>query len=112
MGCDLELTYTTDASTIAETVGGRQVHVKSEEEIQRFIADTIQDVSLGVTRAESVSPQQRLIDDLGLDSLDYATVLLACEEWLTISVREDDVDWRAIDTVEKLAAFLAQHQGT
>lgn len=84
--------------------------MQSKELITRFIAHTVEEVSLSAIAAATISPQDRLIDDLGLDSLDYATVLLSCEKWLGITVTEDGVDWRAIATVEALAEFLEQQQ--
>jgi acyl carrier protein len=84
--------------------------MQSKGAIVTYIAEQIEEVSLGARAAAAIAPDDRIIDDLGLDSLDYATVLLACEKWLDIKVSEDDVDWRAIDTVEKLAAFLEQQQ--
>jgi acyl carrier protein len=84
--------------------------MKTKESIARYIAEQIEEVSLGAKAAAAITPDDRIIDDLGLDSLDYATVLLSCEKWLEIKVSEDDVDWRAIDTVEKLAGFLAVQQ--
>ena len=84
--------------------------MKACQEIVEFIAATIEDVSLGEKKAATITPDSRLMLDLGLDSLDYATVLLSCEEWLGIKVREENVDWRALDTVERLAGFLHDQQ--
>ena len=84
--------------------------MKTPQDIVTFIAATIEEVSLGARSAASVGPEARILEDLGLDSLDYATVLLSCEQWLDIHVREDDVDWRQLDTVEKLAVFLHGQQ--
>lgn len=70
----------------------------------------IEDVSLGNTTSTAILPDNRIIDDLGLDSLDFASVLLACEQWLGIKVQEREVDWRTIQTVRELAQFLYQQQ--
>lgn len=70
----------------------------------------IEDVSLGNTISTAILPDNRIIDDLGLDSLDFASVLLACEQWLGIKVQEREVDWRTIQTVKELAQFLYQQQ--
>jgi acyl carrier protein len=88
----------------------RSDSMKTKGDIARYVAEQIEDVSLGARAAAAIAPDDRIIDDLGLDSLDYATVLLSCEKWLDVKVSEDDVDWRAIDTVEKLAGFLEQQQ--
>lgn len=70
----------------------------------------IEDVSLGNLAAESVDPDSRIIEDLGLDSLDFASVLLACEQFLGIKVQEQSVDWRTIQTVRELSEFLHNQQ--
>lgn len=70
----------------------------------------IEDVSLGNVMSETIIPDNRIIDDLGLDSLDFASVLLACEQFLGIKVQERAVDWRTIQTVRELAQFLYQQQ--
>ena len=86
--------------------------MKNKDAIIGYIAEQIEEITLGEKPASGISGDQRIIDDIGLDSLDYATVLLACESWLAIKVREENVDWRAIDTVEKLAVFLEQQQSS
>jgi len=84
--------------------------MKSKDEIVEQIKILVEDISLGETPADAIAPDDRLIVDLGLDSLDYASVLLGCERWLGIKVREDGVDWSQITTVDQLAAFLAGQQ--
>lgn len=84
-----------------------------QQDIEAIIAKLkifIEEVSLGNVTTETISPDNRIIDDLGLDSLDYASVLLACEQWLGIKVQERAVDWRTIQTVRELAQFLYQQQ--
>jgi acyl carrier protein len=61
---------------------------------------------LGNTPRDKIGSDDRIIEDLKLDSLDYATVLLDCERWLGIRIQEDGVDWSKIRTVSELAAFL------
>jgi acyl carrier protein len=75
--------------------------------IQQMIAQQIEEISLGQSPASTIEPQHRLIADLNLDSLDYATVLLACENELGIKVQEDGVDWAQLQSVAQLAEFLA-----
>lgn len=70
----------------------------------------IEDVSLGNITAGTIIDDNKIIDDLGLDSLDFASVLLSCEQWLGIKVQERDVDWRNIQTVNELAQFLYLQQ--
>lgn len=56
--------------------------------------------------ASEIGEDAELINGLGIDSLDYATVLVTCESELNVSVVEDDVDWRNVRTVKELAAVL------
>lgn len=79
---------------------------RSIDEVLDHIRGTIEDVSLGQVAAERIHPTDRILGDLGLDSLDYATVLLETEDWLGVRVQEDEVDWETLATVEQLAAFL------
>lgn len=84
--------------------------MKSYYEILTHITKAIEDISLGVVRASDIGPDARILSDLGLDSLDYASVLLECEKWLNIRVREEGVDWSRLSTVADLAAFLEREQ--
>lgn len=76
-------------------------------QIQQMIAQQIEEISLGQSPASTIEPHHRLIGDLNLDSLDYATVLLACERDLGVKVQEDGVDWAQLQSVAQLAEFLA-----
>lgn len=84
--------------------------MRTYHEIVGHIQLVIEDVSLGKLPAESVNEDDRLISDLGLDSLDYATVFLECESWLGIHIREDVVDWSQITTISQIAILLMQEQ--
>lgn len=84
--------------------------MKSQEEIAGHIRTLIEEISLGERSADSIEGSHRLIADLGLDSLDYATVLLGCARQLGVSVREEGVDWSALGTVDQLASFLQSQQ--
>ena len=84
--------------------------MKTAADIQQHITALIEEIKLGAVPATQIRADDRLIQDLGLDSLDYATVLLGSEKWLGVKVREEAVDWSAIQTVGQLADFLAQQQ--
>ena len=86
--------------------------VKSAEQIERYIATLIEEVRLGQVSTAEVRSDQELIGDLGLDSLDYAAVLLGAERWLGVTVQEAGVDWGQIRTVGQLATFLEGQQRT
>lgn len=79
-------------------------------DIEGKLAELISEVSLGRLLPAQVAPEASLLGDLGLDSLDYATVMLGCEQWLGSRVAEDRVDWRQVVTVRELATLLHASQ--
>ena len=84
--------------------------MKTRAEIADQIRTVIEEVTQGSRQAALIEGSAGLLEDLGLDSLDYATVLLSCEEWLDVQVPENRVDWRRIGTVDGLAGFLFEQQ--
>lgn len=82
----------------------------SIEEIGHEITVLISEVTLGRVASDQVTANCTLIADIGLDSLDYATVMLRCEKWLGAKVEEAAVDWRQILTVADLASLLYRSQ--
>jgi acyl carrier protein len=84
--------------------------MKQKIEIVLKIQETIEELSLGNVPAKQISPENRLIADLGLDSLDFATVMLTVEKWSGIKIKEDLVNWSAVQTVDQLAALFEEHQ--
>jgi acyl carrier protein len=84
--------------------------MKTKRERQGYVQAMVEEVVLGRVKAADVLPHARLIDDRKLDSLDYASVLLATETWLGVRASEDDVDWSALATVDQLCDFLARSQ--
>ena len=83
---------------------------KTVEQIVDFMRAEIESISLAATPAAGISETDEIMADLGLDSLDYATVMLTCEKWLGVKVNEAAADWRNMRTVAELAAFLHAHQ--
>ena len=84
--------------------------MRTKEEIAGRIRTSLEELTSGRLHAAEIPGSARLLDDLRLDSLDYATVLLGCEEWLGTRIAEDRVDWRRIGTVDGLAGFLFEQQ--
>lgn len=85
--------------------------MRSLDEVTGFLARVIEDVTVGAVPATSVSVDTAIQGDLGLDSLDFATVMLAAEEWLGVALDESAVDWASVRTVGQLAALLHGCQG-
>lgn len=54
-------------------------------------------------------PDTALLDDVGLDSLDYATVVVRTEDELGVKLREEDIDWPSVRTIGQLADVFERH---
>lgn len=79
--------------------------MKQTAEIIQFIKDTIEEVSLGNLKSGDIQDSDKLLE-LGLDSLDFATVMLSTEGFIGCKVNENDVNWRQVATVQQLAELL------
>ena len=84
--------------------------MKSKKEIIKELKYTIEDVTLGNVPSDSINSTDLLIDDCGLDSLDYAVVMLQVEQRLGIKIKEDMVQWSEVRTLEQLAELFEKHQ--
>lgn len=85
--------------------------MKQKQEIIHKIQQAIEEISLGVVTANQCEPTKRLIGDCGLDSLDYAAVMLTVEQWSGIKIKEDSVNWSHVQSIDQLAALFEEHQG-
>lgn len=79
---------------------------RSRAETLHVLTMIIIEIALGDIAPEEVHEGAKLIEDLNLDSLDYATVLLSCEEQLGIRVPEASINWSQVQTVGQLADVL------
>lgn len=84
--------------------------MKDLNAIIEHLKKTIEEVSLGNFTVEQLAPNMALIDDIGLDSLDYASVMLSGEDFVGCKVNENKIDWREIRTIGQLADLLYQSQ--
>jgi acyl carrier protein len=57
-----------------------------------------------------VEPETRLVDDLGIDSLDLVAVFLTVQDTYGVVIDDDDIPRLA--RVADLAAYVARHRGT
>lgn len=80
--------------------------LRSLDEILNHLKKCIEDVSVGAFLARDISNNDSLMSDLGLDSLDYASVMLMTEDWLKINISESEVNWSKIQTVNDLALMF------
>lgn len=74
--------------------------------ILQLLKTTLAELDSVKVPAVDIKDDDELIAGLGIDSLDYATVLVTCESELGVSVMEDDIDWRKVRTIKDLAAVL------
>jgi acyl carrier protein len=73
-----------------------------EQRVVRVVSEVLK-----VTR-EEVTPQTRFIDDLGADSLDLATLVMALEDEFAIEVPDDqDVNLTTVAAVVEAIAARA-----
>lgn len=84
--------------------------MKSKEQIIVKLKELIEEISLGMVKAATIHPNAQIIAELGMDSLDYATLMLSCEGWLGIRIKEDSVKWQEIRTIDDLAEMLEKQQ--
>lgn len=54
-------------------------------------------------------PDSDILQDIGLDSLDYASVVVTVEDRLGASLREDEIDWSRVKTIRDLAGVFERH---
>ena len=83
--------------------------MRTKIEIIEYLRATIEEATFGRVKAIDIALDSRLLGEVGLDSLDYATVMLACEQWSGIKIREDMVHWGQVDTLAKLADLFVTH---
>lgn len=69
----------------------------------------IEDVSLGAIDRNTITGDAVLLD-MGLDSLDFASIMLSGETFVGGKVNENNVDWRNVKTVLQLAEILYKCQ--
>lgn len=61
-----------------------------------------------VTGRSSVGETDRFTQDLGVDSLSYARILLACEQGIKLPLNLHGIVWSQVDTVGKMADLFSQ----
>jgi acyl carrier protein len=80
--------------------------MKMRDDILKFIVQEISEVSLGRLSPGQISPEANLLDDLGLDSLDYAAIVLSTERWTGIRVMDRVGDWSVMRSAADLARLF------
>jgi len=73
------------------------------ENVKQFLVDELR------VKAEDVSMEAELAGDLGINSLELAELVLACEEKFNVVI--DDEDLHKFSTVGDVVTYLEEHQG-
>lgn len=76
----------------------------TREEIIQRLGELLED-TLGASRA--LTEELRLMEDLGLTSVDMLYLIIATEE--TFGIRFENVGIRDVDTVGAVAAYIEEH---
>lgn len=76
----------------------------TREEILRHVAETMNQV-LGVP-LEKITERSRLVEDLGVDSLDAVEVVMALED--RFQAHFEDVDRNKILTIEDIVGYVSR----
>lgn len=80
--------------------------MKTVSDIEAYLAKGVSEITLGAVLPDEVTSDLGLISDLGLDSLDYASLMLMAESWVGVNVAEESVNWREVRSVRQLALLL------
>ena len=84
--------------------------MKELSEIIEYLNEAVVEATLGNLGKETITGDSLLMEDLGLDSLDYASVMLAGETFVEHKVNENNVNWREVRSVAQLAELLYKCQ--
>lgn len=60
-------------------------------------------------KAEDITPEAELVNDLGINSLELADLILLCEDTFGIEIKDDDI--HKFITVGDVAKYLADVTG-
>jgi acyl carrier protein len=55
------------------------------------------------------APDSDILQEIGLDSLDYASVVVTVEDQLGVALREEEINWADVKTIRDLAGVFERH---
>ena len=73
------------------------------ENVKQFLVDELR------VKAEDVTMEAELSGDLGINSLELAELVLACEEKFNVVIEDDDL--QTFNTVGDVVTYLESHNG-
>lgn len=74
--------------------------------IRRVAQVMIDELKLEDVTADTFDPEVDLVDEVGIDSMDLATVALVLQDEYAIRIDEDD--YPKLTTVRKIAAYIQE----
>jgi acyl carrier protein len=84
------------------------VSIDKEALIIRIAEIIIFELKLEDITAETFDPDLDLVDELGVDSMDLATVVLVLQDEYGITIDEDD--YPKLGSIRKIAEYIKQKQ--
>lgn len=82
------------------------VHTKEDDIIRRVAEVLIEELKLEDVTPATFDPDIDLVDEIGIDSMDLATVALVLQDHY--GIRFDEDDYPALTTVRKIAAYIGE----
>ncbi len=96
-----------DADGVIWSLSNLVTHILDmSDNIETQVVDVIVE-QLGVDR-EKVTPDAKLIDDLGADSLDTVELVMTLEERFSVDVPDEDAE--KLRTVSEVVAYIKEHK--
>ncbi|HAJ26533.1 MAG TPA: phosphopantetheine-binding protein [Syntrophus sp. (in: bacteria)] len=86
------------------------VNLKKEALIVRIAEIIIFELKLEDITPESFNPDLDLVDELGVDSMDLATVVLVLQDEYGITIDEDD--YPKLSSIRLIAEYIRQKQAS
>ena len=79
----------------------------NEKELQRRVAEIIiAELKLQDITAETFDPDLDLVDEIGIDSMDLATIVLVLQDEYAVKIDEDD--YTKLRTIGLIAGYIQE----
>lgn len=82
------------------------VHIKEDDIIRRVAEVLIEELKLEDVTPATFDPDIDLVDEIGIDSMDLATVALVLQDHY--GIRFDEDDYPKLTTVRKIAGYIGE----
>jgi acyl carrier protein len=82
------------------------IESKASDIVLRVATVMIDELKLEDVTPETFDPEMDLVDEIGIDSMDLATVALVLQDHY--GIRFDEDDYPKLTTVRKIAAYIAE----